>query len=277
MKRRWLPALFLFVAVWPCAIRGEAASLPIRVSVSVLPQAYFVERIAGSRATVQVMIPKGAEPESYEPTPQQMVGLADSRIYLKVGAPGFPFEEKLLKVRQNPALTVVSMSEGMTYRKDDPHVWTSPAAVRLAARNIAQVLRTLDPAGDGSYGKNLAAFLGDIDRLDGEITRSLAGKQGAAFMVYHPAWGYFAAEYRLKQLAVEEEGKPASAAHLRQMVDLARAKGIRTILVQRGFDTKAARTIAQEIGGEVLETDPLERDWLAGMRQFTATLAKVLR
>ena len=114
-------------------------------------------------------------------------------------------------------------------------------------------------------------------RLDREIKRTLAEKKGFAFMVYHPAWGYFADEYGLVQLAVEEEGKPVNAAHIRRMVDLAREKGIRAILVQKGFDTKSARAIARDIGGEVVETDPLERDWLAGMKNFTAILTKVLR
>jgi zinc transport system substrate-binding protein len=254
-----------------------AAEPPVRVSVSILPQAYFVERVAGSRAAVQVMIPKGASPETYAPTPQQMVALSDSRIYIKVGSPGFPFEGKILGFRESMPSTVVSMSDGMIYRGEDPHIWTSPAAVRLAAQNIARALSAKDPAGGAAYQRNLKAFLIDIDVLDREIRQSLAGKQGYAFLVYHPAWGYFSAEYGLIQLAVEEEGKPVSAAHVRQTIDLARAKGIRTILVQRGFDTKAALAIAREIGGEVLETDPLERDWLSGMRQFTSLLGKVLR
>jgi zinc transport system substrate-binding protein len=96
-------------------------------------------------------------------------------------------------------------------------------------------------------------------------------------MVYHPAWGYFADEYGLTQLAIEEEGKPVSAAHIRKMVDLARGKGIRAVLVQKGFDTKSARAVARDIGGEVVETDPLERDWFSGMRTFTTILTQVLR
>jgi zinc transport system substrate-binding protein len=251
----------------------------IRIAVSILPQAYFVERVAGSRAAVHVLIPKGACPETYEPTPQQLVALSDSQLYVKVGAPGFPFEERYLQTAlgQNRKITVVSMSDGVTYRKDDPHVWTSPSAVRIAAQNIARALAAYDPAHRDEYRNNLQAFAGDIDGLDRDIKRALAGKKGHAFMVYHPAWGYLADEYGLIQLAIEEEGKPISAAHIRKMVDLARRKGIRAILVQKGFDTKSARAIARDIGGEVVETDPLERDWLSGMKRFTAVLAQVLR
>lgn len=261
-------------------IGGAAfAAAAIRISVSVLPQACFVERVAGEHATAHVMIPKGASPETYEPTPQQLVALTDSRIYVKVGAPGFPFEEKYLRTAldRNRKLTVVNMSDGLKFRKGDPHVWTSPAAVRIAAQNIAKVLIAQDPANGEEYRRNLLAFLREIDTLDQEIRQALSARKGYAFMVFHPAWGYFADEYGLTQLAIEEEGKPVSAAHIRQMVDLARGKGIRSVLVQKGFDTKSARAVAREIGGEVLETDPLERDWFSGMRSFTKILAPVLK
>ena len=266
--------LFLSETGGMCAATGE-----IRISVSILPQAYFVERVTGMRARVHVMIPKGASPETYEPTPQQLVALSDSQLYVTIGAPGLPFEEKYLKAAlgQNRKIRVVNMSDGMTYRKEDPHIWTSPAVVRLAAQNIERALTAYDPAHGDEYRNNLRTFLADIDATDREIKQTLAEKKGWAFMVYHPAWGYFADEYGLVQLAVEEEGKPVNAAHIRRMVDLAREKGIRAILVQKGFDTKSARAIARDIGGEVVETDPLERDWLQGMKNFTALLAKVLR
>lgn len=261
-------------------ISGTAfAAAAIRISVSILPQACFVERLAGEHATAHVMIPKGASPETYEPTPQQLVALADSQIYVKVGAPGLPFEEKYLQTAldRNRKLTVVNMSDGLKFRAGDPHVWTSPAAVRNAAQNIAKVLIAQDPANRETYRRNLIAFLQEIDALDREIRQALSAKRGYAFMTYHPAWGYFADEYGLTQLAIEEEGKPVSAAHIRQMVDLARRKGIRSILIQKGFDTKSARAVAREIGGEVLEVDPLERDWFSGLRSFTKILAPILK
>jgi len=278
MRKMLLGAAFSLL-ILPGIGGAVFAAASIRISVSVLPQACFVERVAGEHATTHVMIPKGASPETYEPTPQQLVALADSRIYVKVGAPGLPFEEKYLRTAldRNRKLTVVNMSEGLKFRQGDPHVWTSPAAVRIAAQNIAKVLIAQDPAGREEYRRNLLAFLREIDTLDQEIRQALSTRKGYAFMVFHPAWGYFADEYGLTQLAIEEEGKPVSAAHIRQMVDLARGKGIRSILVQKGFDTKSARAVAREIGGEVLETDPLERDWFSGMRSFTKILAPVLK
>ena len=256
-----------------------SASGKIQVAVSVLPQAYFVERIGENRVNVQVMIPAGACPEMYEPTPQQLVRLSDSDIYIKVGAPAFPFEEKYLHViaGKNRKMTMVNMSNGTRYREQDPHVWLSPSCVKIAARNIYQALSLYDPQHRDYYGKNFAAFLSDIEELDRKNRKLLAGKKGYAFMVYHPAWGYFADEYGLKQMAIEEEGKIKGASHIREMIDTARRKGIKVIFVQKGFDTKSARTIAHEIGGKVMEVDPLERDWLKGMEAFAEILPQVLR
>ena len=256
-----------------------ASAQEIRVSVTIAPQAYFVERIAGPRAKVQVMIPKGGSPETYEPTPPQLVALAESRLYVKIGAPGLPFEEKHVNPlpTRNRQIRVVNMSEGMAYREGDPHVWLSLTAARLAGQRIARTLTDAEPASAGAFDQNLRAFLADVDSLEREITRTLGQLRGAAFMVFHPAWGYFADEFGLVQLAVEEEGKPVNAAHIRRMIDLARQKGIRSLIVQKGFDTKSARAIARDIGGGIVEADPLERDWLRGMKNFTALLATVLR
>jgi zinc transport system substrate-binding protein len=279
MARTILTWTLALLALPALAGAAPAVRSPIPVAVSILPQASIVERIAGPRASVHVMIPKGASPETYEPAPQQLVALADARIYVKVGSPDLPFEEKYLRtiLDRNRKLVLVNMTEGVRFRQEDPHVWTSPAAVRTGAKNIARALAAYDPPNREAYEQNLAAFLKDVDALDGEIRRALAGRKGHSFLVFHPAWGYYADEYGLNQLAIEEEGKPVSAAHIRKMVDMARAKGIRAILVQKGFDTKSARTLAREIGAEIMETDPLERDWLAGMRTFTSLLVRVLR
>ncbi len=252
---------------------------PIRVSVSILPQAYFVERLAGDRAAVQVMIPKGSSPETYEPTPQQLVRLADSQLYVKIGSPDFPVEQQYLRaaLERNRKLAVVDLSEGVDLLEEDPHIWTSPAAVRIGVRNVARTLEGLDPSHRELYGRNLEAFLGEIDALDREIRHALEGRKGQSFMIYHPSWGYFARAYGLTQLAIEEEGKPLSASHIRKMVELAKAKGIRAIVVQKGFDAKGARAIARDIGGKLVEADPLERDWPSGLRQFTKTLTQILR
>ncbi|MGV8058783.1 MAG: metal ABC transporter solute-binding protein, Zn/Mn family [Smithellaceae bacterium] len=256
-----------------------AACDKIDITVSLPPQAYFVEKIAGDLASVHVMIPGGANPATYEPTPQQLVKLSNSRIYVKVGSPAFQFENKYLRIflDRNPRMTVIDTSAGVKLRTGDPHIWTSPATVRIAARNIAKALSLYDPSHKKKYENNLMIFLAEIDKLDSGIRESLQGKTGYSFMIYHPAWGYFADEYHIIQIPIEDKGKPGNAAHIRKMIDLARQKGISDILVQKGFDAKNARTIAEELGGKAVEVDPLERNWPQGLKAFTGKLQDILR
>lgn len=256
---------------------AEAAR--IDVTVSIPPQACFVERIGGNLVSTHIMIPGGANPATYEPTPRQLVELSNSQMYMKVGTPTFFFEKKYLEtfLDRNPRMTVIDASAGVALRPGDPHIWTSPARVKTAAANIADALVKHDPSHKNIYEKNLKDFLAEIDRLDQDIRKSLAGKEGWSFMIYHPSWGYFADEYGIIQIPIEERGKPGNAAHIRKMIDLARKKGITGILVQRGFDDKNARTIAAELKGNIVEVDPLERDWPRGLRAFASALAEVLR
>ncbi len=278
MKNTLLKMTACFILLW-AGMPAFAAPARIDITVSIPPQAYFVERIGGNLVSTHIMIPKGANPATYEPTPRQLIELSNSQMYMKVGTPTFFFEKKYLQafLDRNPRMTVIDASAGVTLRTGDPHIWTSPALVKAAAVNIAGALAKHDPSHKIAYEKNLQDFLAEIDRLDQGIRKSLAGKEGWSFMIYHPSWGYFADEYNLVQIPIEEKGKPGNAAHIRKMIDLARKKGISDILVQRGFDDKNARTIAAELKGRVVEVDPLERDWPRGLNTFTAALAGVLR
>jgi zinc transport system substrate-binding protein len=256
-----------------------AAADRVTIAVSVAPQAYFVERVGGRYVDVEVIVPSGANHETYEPTSKQLVGLSRARILFLVGTDAFPFENRISQIirRDKRGIDLIRMSEGAALRGQDPHLWVSPGIVRTAAHAIFRCLSGHDPLHGDYYRANLDSFLAEIDSLDREIKQLLSGKQGACFIVYHPAWGYFADEYGLRQLAIEEEGKAAGAAHIRKMIDLARQKGIRVLFVQKGYDTKSAASIAAEIGGKVVETDPLASDWPASLRSFAKALSQEAR
>jgi zinc transport system substrate-binding protein len=263
------------------------------------PQAYLVERIGGPRVRVEVMIPPGASEATYSPNPRQMVALSRARLYVRVGHPAFLFEPQSIDpfLAAHPEIRVVDMSQGMDlirtgeaeggeaprgffggrgegqeeghdHAAGDPHVWVAPGTVKVAARNIERALEDLDPAHAPLYRANLGHLLADVDALDRQIRTLLAGEAGArgrSFMVYHPAWGYFAREYGLRQIAVEAGGREPSARQLVALIALARREGVRAIFVQRGFARKSALVLAEEIGGRVVEVDPMDRDWLAGL------------
>lgn len=241
------------------------------------------------------MIPPGYSHVDYPLSPRQIVALSEARLYIAVGHPAFEFETvRLFPFFDSlPRLQVVNMSEGLEslpgwhhggaasespsgHDEGDPHVWVAPQTVEIAARNIARALIRIDPRHAAEYRANLRAFEGDVALLDREIRARLARVRGGRFMVYHPTWGYFAREYGLQEIAIENEGKEPSAARLIQLVELARRDGVRAVFVQGGFPRKSALVIADAVGGRVGLADPQDRDWLGNLRRVAAEFERAL-
>ncbi len=242
------------------------------VLCSVLPQAWFVERLAGERVQIEVMIPPGASPATYEPSVQQMQAAARASLYIKVGHPSFPFEATWLEplLKQGRELRQVDSSAGLELLEGDPHVWVSPGCARIMARNIAQALEELLPEDRKAIQANLQALLAEVDAVDRELQESLGSLRGTRFYAFHPAWGYLAREYGLEQVAVEEEGQEPSAGRLSELLEQARRDQIRVLFVQPQFSEASARMLAEDLGARILSLDPLARDWPATMRQVAA-------
>jgi len=248
------------------------------VVVSVAPQAYFVERIAGPAVDVRVMIPPGASPTTYEPTMDQMTALDRASLYVKVGHPAFPFErawlDKLLEGASG--IKVLDGSVGIAIDDHDPHLWLSPRSAELIAAGIARELGSLFPAEKSSFERNLGRFRSELAALDREIRDKLDGLEHKRFLIFHPAWGYFAREYGLTQVAVEHGHKEANPADLRDVIQHARAEGVKVIFVQPQISRASAELIAGEIGGEVVVLDPLAADWAKEMRHAAAVIGEAL-
>lgn len=254
----------------------------VQVAVSVPPQAWIVDRIGGDRVDVEVLIPPGASPHTFEPPPRKLAKLSRARLYVKVGHPGFAFEKKHLDERLARAgLEVIDMSAGMRAVDDgdphgDPHVWLSPEAVRLTARGVADALTRLDPENAELYRANLERLLADVEALDQELRSIFAGLERRRFVVQHPAWGHFAARYGLEQIAIESGGKEPGPAALVALVERTRAEGVRVVFVQRGVADRGARTLAREIGAEVVVVDPLAYEWIDNLRRAAAAFESAL-
>jgi zinc transport system substrate-binding protein len=262
------------------------------VVVSIVPQKYFVERIGGDRVSVSVMVEPGANPATYEPKPEQLKALSGAAAYFSIGV---PFEDawlgKITAVNEEMAMvdTIAGIErmpmkahhddEGEEEHAEgapDTHVWLSPELVKVQARIIYEALAGLDPAHRAEYKTNLEAFVADIDALQAEIEATLSDLETKKFMVFHPAWGYFAHDFGLEQMPVEVGGQEPSAQELAHLIEEAKAENIRVVFAQPEFSTQDAETIAQEIGGEVLLISPLAPDWLENMRTVARTFAGVL-
>jgi len=252
-----------------------AAGRPIPVFVGIPPQKYFVEKIGGNLVNVSVMVPPGANPHLYEPRPGQMTALSRSRVYFAIGV---TFEKAWLPrfANLNPQMQIVHTDKGInkiamiahhhTPISLDPHVWVSPPEVKIISRNILDALLEIDPAHGVTYKSNHEGFLREIEALDQDLKSIFLHKKGLKFMVYHPAWGYFARAYGLNQVPVELEGKEPKPEQLRALITQSKKEGIKIVFVQPQISTKSAETIAKAIGGEVIFADPLREDWERNLR-----------
>ena len=248
---------------------------PLNVTVSILPQKHFVERIGGEYVSVNVMVLPGNSPATYEPKPEQLVALSEAALYVSIGV---PFEKAWLDkiASANSEMLMVDTTQGIEKVGNDPHIWLSPTLVKTQAQTIYEALVQLDPAHKEAYHANLDSFLADIDALDADIRRTLEGVGSKKFMVFHPAWGYFARDFGLEMIPIEVGGQEPSAAELADLVTGAKKEGIKVIFAQPEFSTKDAETIANEIGGKVLLISPLDPGWLDNLRRVADTFADAL-
>jgi zinc transport system substrate-binding protein len=223
---------------------------------------------------VEVMIPPGSNPGTFEPTVVQVKAISRASVYVKVGHPNFAFESAWLErlIAENPQIRVVDASSGLARREGDPHVWVSPGCVRKMATNIAASLSELLPQRHEKLQSNLRRLLGEIEELDIELRRTLEPFRGSRFYVFHPAWGYFADEYGLEQVAVEQGSKEPTPSELAGLIRRARSDGVRVVFVQPQFSRESAAVVAEEIGGVVVPLDPLAKDWLANLREVSRRL-----
>jgi len=265
-------ALLLVAA---CSGERGADERPV-VAVSVLPLAYFVDRIAGDSVRVEVLLPPGASPVTYEPSMRQLTAIADASLYVEVGHPHFPFEATWLDAILDAAGTpsIVSASDGDVDEHTDPHVWLSPArALRLSARIEAALAREF-PAESARSAATRLALDRDIEAAERELRDSLAPHRGGHFYVFHPAWGEIAREYGIIQVAIERDGKAPDAHDLLELVERIRDDHVEVIFAQPHFSRASVDVLASETGARVELLDPLAYDWPYNVRDVARKLPR---
>lgn len=248
----------------------------LNVVVSIVPQQYFVERIGGERVDVMVMVPPGFSPATYEPKPEQLQTLSEADAYLRMRV---PFEEAWMEriVSANQNMLIIDQAEGIErIGGKDPHIWLSPPLVEVQAQTIYAGLVELAPDHEAEYATNLETFLADLDELDADIQETLSHLANRKFMVFHPAWAYFARDYGLEMIPVQIEGSDPSAAEMAGLIQTAQENNIKVIFAQPEFSTARAQTIAEEIGGQMLLISPLAPDWLDNLYRVADTFAETL-
>ncbi len=277
----WLWALIIVVLVPVVSVAQE-------VFVSIPPQAFVVEWLAGNLVQVDVLLPPGASPATYEPTPKQMAALDRAQLYLQIGA---PFEGPILaKVSElMPELRIVDCRAGVELEPIgggghdhgagllDPHIWLDPQRMKNIASTTARALEALLPDEAPGIEERLAALRRAIDDTDGRVADILAPFAGRTLLVFHPAYGYFTRRYGLIQMAVEVDGRAPSARRLTAVVGELRHQPVPALFVQPQFSRSAAERVANALDCELVELDPLAGDYLANLEIMADRIAEGLQ
>ena len=268
----------------------------VKVVASTVPLATFTKMVGGDLVSVSVLVPPGANLHTFEPAPSKLAEVAKADLYIKNGAGLEIWMDKIIGA--NRRMLVVDSSSGIDLleghhhhedggddgeadhhhgpsRRDlhpsiltaDPHIWLSAKNAAIMAENICRGLVEVDPENADAFRENLAAFERELEDLDLELASTFRGTEGGKFIVLHPAWGYFARDYGLVQVAILEEDKEPGPRQLRTIVDLAREEGIETIYVDPNFNPKSGEIIAAEIDGRIVALDPVAPDYIENMRK----------
>jgi zinc transport system substrate-binding protein len=254
------------------------------ITVSIAPIGYFVREIAGDDFSVNTMVLPGANPHIYEPYPEQISKLRKSVAYISNGFLGFEMtwlnrfyemNRSMVKLSLGDKIDLIAsedMHEGDHAEGADPHYWVSPKCAMTMASSVKDLLCKLNPSGEQKYKSNYSGLLLKISELDKKAKSLFSEFSGEAFMIYHPNLAYLARDYGLEEIPVEFEGKEPPPSRLKELIDLARAKNIRTIFVQKEYDSRNAKAIAGEIGAKIVVIDPLSENWLKATMDIITAL-----
>ena len=257
------------------------------IVVSIAPLKYIVEQITAGDFEVDVLVPAGTSPETFDPTPRQMQNVQDATLLFTTGL--IEFEQNIVERLENKS-NVISLSRGIEliegshshddhaeehhegghshHHGTDPHIWTSPRELKTMARNAYEAIIEQYPD-SVKYTAAYNDFVAQLDNLDTMCQQMCEASSARAFVIYHPALTYFARAYGMEQIAVEADGKEPSARHIAKLIEQAQAKGIQCLLYQKEFPRSVVDVIARDMGVEAQEIDPLKENVIENITKIT--------
>ena len=274
-----IKTLLLFITTFAICSCGGVKKDKAVITVSIEPLRYFVEQIVGDKAEVVTLVPKESSPETYEPTAQQVIDLSKSTMYIKVGSLGFERTWGKKIESYSDHLAIIDSSAGVSFICSsasgiiDQHTWMSTANALIIAKNIYNALVRTDSQNTLYYKQRYDALVSRITRLDLSIRKALLAAPNHSFLIYHPALTYFAKDYSLTQLALEEDGREPSAASLAKLITNAKKLGTKLMFVQKEFDNRNREIITIETGVKTVDINPLDYNWDKQMTLVANALA----
>lgn len=273
-----------------CSRTGQAGGARC-LTVSNPAMRFFVSRLAPADVSVNVMIPQGADHDSYTPRPTQMASLANSMAYVAFGPLEFELTWRDRIEAAAPGIKWIDVSNGINLIQHseyhhsenseeshththaaDPHFWLSPKQAALMSRNIADALKSLMPDDARTIDSSLVALLSDISYADSALTKVAEDNWGETFVIYHPALAYLARDYGFNQLSVGAEGLSPQPRRFAMLADSARRAKARVFFLQQGFAPDRVEASAAEMGTRVVRIQPESDDWVGTMNEITEAL-----
>ena len=265
--------LFIYIALammlYSCK-NIEKKSYDNTIFVSIAPLKPIVEAIVGDDYSIEILVPAGASPETFEPTPKQFIALNESVMVLSTGL--LDFEKSILQ-RVHDQSKVINLSQGIAtiagscshthhgkhcHHGVDPHIWCSPKCIDIMAKNMYNAIVAMVP--DKDYSTAFSTLNERIKELDSVVTKLCNNSSLPYFIIYHPALTYLARDYNLEQVAIEHEGKEPSAKHLATIIERARRDGMKRVFYQSEFPESSVAIVAEDIGAETVEINPLDEN-----------------
>jgi zinc transport system substrate-binding protein len=305
---------FMLMSLLGWTVVPGVAAIPqperkIPVVASILPLGDFCQKIGGKYVDVSVLVPPGASPHTFEPSPTAVAKATEAKVFVYVGAGLDPWAERLLAAERRPGQVVVQAVAGIPLLKDvdehehgeasqepeeaehhhheagNPHVWLDPLLAENICRSIAQALIKVDPAHKNAYEVNLAMYLGKLQTLDKDIKEVVSTFRHRDYVTFHPAYAYFSQRYGLHQVGVIEAspGREPSPGHLQRIIAAIKKSGVKAVFAEPQINSRVADVIAQEAGVKVLILDPLGgrppygSDYIKVMRHNLAVLVQAMQ
>ncbi len=263
-----------------CASPADKEDDKLTVAVSIIPQETFVKEVSGNMVDIITAIPPGKSPENYAPSPMEIEKLSRSSIYFTIGVPAETgILDKLNDI--NGSIKIVDLADKVKEQYPeievapghrDPHIWLSPKRASVMVDIISQELSDADKENSGRYRENAQLYIEKLIELDKEISGLFSNLKNRTFIIYHPSLGYFADDYGLNMVSIEEGGKEAAPSNLQKVIDIAREQNIKTVFYQSEIDSKQSSVLADEIGGKPVQVAPLAPNYIDNIKKIAAEI-----
>lgn len=270
----------------PNSSKNNNSNNKVTVAVSIVPEETFVKAVGGDLVNIVTLIPPGKSPENSQPSPELLQKFSDAKTYFTIGVPTEK-DSILPKVKSiNKDIRLVDLFHEVNNvyparkfgpESYDPHIWLSPKRVKIMVNSIEKELSSIDPKHKNIYENNAKKYITQINKLDNDIKNIFNKKNTKTFIVYHPAFGYLADDYKLNMVSLEKEGKKASPKDMQQLIDLAKKENINTIFYEEEIDSKQSKAFAESINGTAQKLSPLASNYIENLKSMAKSIANTLK